>query len=114
MNAPLERRAAFEQNSPTSDWRHYDEDGNAVEICNGEFRAYVDIPVDIRELEVVFSVNQPSVAFFELEEQTVETEDGDRDWVGLETENAITWYDNARAFMSNMYDEGYRYARVEY
>ena len=111
----MSKTVTFLQASRFADWVlmptvEYREEG-FVRICEGGLAEYLEIPVDIHELNVTFHTTRPAgnnYFGFTRSNQALEGA------IGLRTTDVITWHNSASRYMRYVYDEGYRYLTVEY
>ena len=91
----------FKRVSTSADWWSSDSEAS---LCGGGLDRYVDIPSGINKLDAIFTEDEPTPHdFFEV------TCDGN-----IETAEEIEFFDNAASLLRNVYNQGYRYLRVEF
>lgn len=111
-------RLTFSQPREGSRWISSGPDGHGfVEVCNPDFRSYVGVPPACREFDVVISAAPPEGGhdFFTLVPDPCEDhEEGGKDRIGLDLVAKPGFYLNTRRFMKTLWDNDYRYVRVEF
>ncbi len=83
-----------------------------LELCNGDFDAYVAVPDSVMKINVVISKEEPvGHDSFKI----VPDYDPDKPGqVGLELSSMPSFYPGTRAELRKLHDNGYRYVRVEF
>lgn len=116
-------RTAWNQNGPTRSW-YLTPDANpdlptgiklhAPSVCDEGIRKYVYIPDNVREIDIIFYINQPGPRL--VNNWFLLTGFNQRmiNAIGIQSVNQIAWTRTARRFLKGMFVRGYRYATVEY
>ena len=84
-------------------WEH-----NRVGLCNSGLRQYVGIPDNCRAFDAIFSTEVSNGPFFEI------THDDDTGCFNLDTAEELDFYGGVTDFLSEMYEDGFYYLRVEF
>ena len=94
---------------PNGNWGDWVARGEAS-LCGGTLAAYVGIPENCKKFNAIFSTHKPeSGGHFALR-----VGDSVTGGAALDTEQFISFYDDAKRLIKRSVREGYRYVSVEY